>query len=87
MHHTTSFSMQNFAAQCLDMARSILGQNLESINEDGSIAPVQGENSRADEPGHAALAFGEYYRATGDNLLNRVDIVDIVSRCIGSQVH
>ncbi len=79
--------MQNFAAQCLDMARSILGQNLESINADGSIAPVSGENSRADEPGHAALAFGEYYRATGDTLLNRVDIVDIVTRCISAQVN
>ncbi|MDR2863777.1 MAG: hypothetical protein LBV54_07920 [Puniceicoccales bacterium] len=69
------------------MARSILGHNLESINADGTIAPVPGEESRADEPGHAALALGEYYRATGETLVNRVDIVDLVARCINSQVN
>ncbi|MDR2430322.1 MAG: hypothetical protein LBD14_05495 [Puniceicoccales bacterium] len=78
--------MQNFAAQCLDMARSILGHNLDSINADGSIAPVPGEESRADEPGHAALALGEYYRVTGESLLNRADLSDLVARCIGSQI-
>jgi hypothetical protein len=50
--------MQNFAAQCLDMARSILGHNLDAINPDGSITPIPGEQGRADEPGHAALAIG-----------------------------
>ena len=46
--------MENFADQCLDMAQSILGHNLESISEQGTISPVAGENSRLDEPGHAA---------------------------------
>ncbi len=78
--------MQNFAAQCLDMARSILGHNLDSINADGTITPVAGEPGRSDETGHAALALGEYYRATGDTLINRIDIVDLVSRCITSQI-
>lgn len=79
--------MQHFANQCLDLARSILGHNLDSINADGSIQPVPGETSRPDEPGHAALAFGEFHRATGDVLLNRVDIVDIVARTLSFQVH
>ena len=58
--------MENFADQCLDMAQSILGHNLESISEQGTISPVAGESSRLDEPGHAALAIGEYYRATNE---------------------
>jgi hypothetical protein len=79
--------MQNFAAQCLDMARSILGHNLESVNLDGSIEPVSGESSRADEPGHAALALGEYYRATGEVLINRINTTELVARCVRSQIN
>jgi hypothetical protein len=78
--------MQNFAAQCLDMARSILGHNLDSINEDGSIEPIPGETGRADEPGHAAFALGEYYRATGETLINRVNITELVAHCVRAQV-
>jgi hypothetical protein len=78
--------MQNFAAQCLDMAKSILGHNLDAINEDGTIVPVINEESRADEPGHAAMALGEYYRATGDKFINRADIQTLVARCIAAQV-
>lgn len=78
--------MQHFANQCLDLARSILGHNIDSIRPDGSIEPVPGENSRPDEPGHAAQAFGEYHRATGDVTINRVDIVDIVARTLTYQI-
>ncbi len=74
--------MQNFAEQCLDMARSMLGQNLSSINEDGTISPVEGEVSRIDEPGHAALALGEYYRATGESTLEGYDLIDLAARTI-----
>jgi len=74
--------MQNFAEQCLDMARSILGQNLNSINEDGTISPFDNEESRIDEPGHAALALGEFYRATGETELDGTDIIDLAARCI-----
>jgi len=77
--------MQNFAAQCLDMARSILGHNLDAINEDGTITPVGGEPSRFDESGHAALAIGEYYRASGQNALGTYDLVDLAARCITAQ--
>ena len=49
--------MENFADQCLDMAQSILGHNLESITEQGAIAPFLGEEGRLAEPGHAALAI------------------------------
>ncbi len=74
--------MENFADQCLDMAQSILGHNLESISEQGTISPVAGENSRLDEPGHAALAIGEYYRATNETTLGEHDLVDLAARCV-----
>lgn len=78
--------MENFADQCLDMAQSILGQNLDSINEEGLIAPAGGENSRSDEPGHAALAIGEYYRATNETNLAGRDLVDLCARTLTAQV-
>lgn len=77
--------MQNFADQCLDMARSLLGHNLNSINADGSIAPVEGEASNPNDPSHAALAIGEFYRATGETRLNRIDLVDLCARCVTAQ--
>ncbi|HAV14145.1 MAG TPA: hypothetical protein DCX06_11735 [Opitutae bacterium] len=67
------------------MAQSILGHNLESISEQGSITPVAGEDSRLDEPGHAALAIGEYYRATNETELAGYDLVDLSARCITAQ--
>lgn len=77
--------MQNFADQCLDMAQSILGHNLDSINEDGSITPVEGEHPRVDEAGHAALAIGEYYRATQSTTLGSFDLIDLAARTITAQ--
>jgi len=77
--------MENFADQCLDMAQSILGHNLESISEQGTISPVADENTRLDEPGHAALAIGEYYRATSQTTLGNYDLVDLSARCITAQ--
>ena len=53
--------MHNFSDQCLDLARALLGNNLQYINEDGTITPAAGESSRIDEPGHAALAIGEFF--------------------------
>ncbi len=78
--------MQNFADQCLDMARTMLGQNLGAIYEDGSISPVEGENPRLDESGHAALAIGEYHRLTGETQLENFDLVDLTARTITAQV-
>lgn len=78
--------MQFFADQCLDMARSILGHETTAINEDGTITPVEGEKMRLDEPGHAALAIGEFYRATGETQLAGKDLVDLSARCITAQV-
>lgn len=77
--------MQNFAAQCLDMARSILGHNLDAINADGTIAPVAGEAGRLDEPGHAALAIGEFFRATSETKLGNFDLVDLAARAVTAQ--
>jgi len=78
--------MHSFSEQCLDMARSILGHNLDSIQPDGSVLPANGEQSRADEPGHVAYALGEYYRATGESSLLGRDLVDLAARCITAQV-
>jgi hypothetical protein len=77
--------MESFSAQCLDMARSMLGLNLTAINPDGSITPTPGEDPRPDEPGHAALAIGEYFRATGETTLNGMDLIDLSARCITAQ--
>lgn len=77
--------MESFADQCLDMAQSILGHNLESISEQGTISPVADEKSRLDEPGHVALALGEYYRATNQTTIESYDMVDLTARCITVQ--
>ncbi|MGB0344086.1 MAG: hypothetical protein ACPGGJ_01730 [Coraliomargarita sp.] len=77
--------MENFAHQCLDMAHSILGHNLGSISEQGTISPLADETSRPDEPGHAALAIGEYHRATGETTLDGFDLVDLAARCVTAQ--
>ena len=77
---------KNFADQCLDMAQSILSHNLGSITEKGTISPVSGENSRTDEPGHAALAVGEYFRATNETHLGKYDLIDLSARTITAQV-
>jgi hypothetical protein len=68
------------------MARAILSQNLSAIQPDGSIQPVDGENSRQDEPGHAALAIGEFHRATSDSSFDGMDLVDLAARCITAQM-
>lgn len=77
--------MQSFAEQCIDMARSILGHNIEAINEDGTITPVAGEQSLPYESGHAALAIGEFFRATKQTELNGKDLVDLCARCVTAQ--
>ena len=79
--------MQTFAEQCLDMARAILSHNLDAINDDGSIAPVEGEQFRQDEPGHVALALGEFYRLTGETQIDGNDIVDLCALHYGSDFH
>ncbi len=78
--------MQNFASQCLDQTKALLKLNFNSLAPDGTVVPVDGEVSRADEPGHVALAFGEYYRATGELTLDRQNIAEIVARTITAQV-
>ncbi len=77
--------MENFADQCLDMARAMLAHNLGSINADGTIQPVDGELPRSDESGHAALALGEFHRATADTQFEDQDLIDLAARCITSQ--
>lgn len=78
--------MQNFASQCLDQTKSLLKLNLGSISPEGNVTPVEGEVSRADEPGHVALAIGEYFRATGELTLDRLNLAEFVARTITAQV-
>jgi hypothetical protein len=82
--------MHSFSEQCLEMARTMLAHNLSSIQPDGTILPVPGEIARPDEPGHAALALGEYYRATGKTTIKvadkEIDLVDLTARCITAQM-
>ncbi|MBP7140319.1 MAG: hypothetical protein KBA71_00295 [Opitutaceae bacterium] len=68
------------------MARSILGQNLGAIQPDGTLLPAHGESSRPDEPGHVALALGEYYRATNETSLKGFDLIDLAARCVTAQM-
>jgi hypothetical protein len=68
------------------MARSILGHNLDAIQPDGTVLPAADEESRPDEPGHAAFALGEYYRATGETTLKGHDLIDLAARCVTAQM-
>lgn len=77
--------MQNFADQCLDMARAMLGHNLSALNADGTVQPVEGEGPRTDESGHAALALGEFFRATNETQFEGHDLIDLTARSITSQ--
>ena len=78
--------MQNLANQCLDLAKSLLQQNLGAVGADGTVLPVGGERMRADEPGHVALALGEYHRATNETTLGKTDLVELAARCIRAQL-
>jgi hypothetical protein len=77
--------MENFAEQCLDMAHSILSNNLDSITDQGTITPLQNEVSNNYEAGHASLAIGEYYRATNKLTLDDYDLVDLSAKTITAQ--
>src|SRR4051812_1849127 len=78
--------MHSFSEQCLDMARSMLGHNIDSIQPDGTVLPANDEQSRPDEPGHVAFALGEFYRATGETTLKGHDLIDLAARCITAQM-
>ena len=84
--HIHNTFMHSFSEQCLEMARTMLAYNLGAILPDGTVLPVDGEAPRSDEPGHAALAFGEYFRATGATMLKGTDLVDLTARCITAQM-
>ena len=64
----------------------MLGHNIDSIQPNGTVLPVPGEQSRPDEPGHVAFALGEFYRSTGETTLDGHDIIDLAARCITAQM-
>ena len=77
--------MYNFSDQCLDLARALLSNNIKHIIEDGTFVPSKDEHVRVDEPGHAALAIGEFFRATGETELDGFDLFDLTARCVTQQ--
>lgn len=68
------------------MARVILSHNIGAVAADGSIEPTPGESGRSDESGHVAFALGEFYRATQETRIGQTDIVELVARCVSSQL-
>ncbi|MDR1435431.1 MAG: hypothetical protein LBI77_03445, partial [Puniceicoccales bacterium] len=78
--------MQNFAEQCADVARSILGHNLDYINEDGSIRTIDCEELVGDEGAHVAFALGEYYHLTHETIFAKHNVVDLAAKVIACQV-
>ncbi len=78
--------MQNFANQCLDMARSILEHNLGAIDENGIVLPIEGECPLPEESAHALAAIGEFYRATRETKLKDFDIIELGARCLKQQI-
>ena len=64
----------------------MLSHNIESIQPNGTVQPVAGEQSRPDEPGHIAFALGEFYRTTGESTIDGHDIIDLAARCITAQM-
>lgn len=78
--------MQNFANQCLDMARSILEHNLGAIDENGIVLPVEGESPLPEESAHALAAIGEFYRATRETKLKDFDLIELGARCLKQQI-
>lgn len=68
------------------MARVILSHNIGAVTADGSIEPTPGEPGRSDESGHVAFALGEFYRATQETRIGQTDIVELVARCVSSQL-
>lgn len=79
-------NLNDFAEQCLDLARSILECNIDAINEDGTITPIDGEVMQPEEPGHAAFALGEFHRATQETQFAGKDLVDLAARALTAQV-
>lgn len=78
--------MQNFAEQCLDVARSILSHNLSFINADGSVCPLKNEEQNGDESAHVALALGEYCRLTHEVAFAGIDLIDLTAKTITCQL-
>ncbi|MDR1456815.1 MAG: hypothetical protein LBI34_02040 [Puniceicoccales bacterium] len=76
--------MQNFAAQSWDIAQLLLGGYLERIEENGTIAPIGGEQVRTDESGHIAYALAVYHSIAEQTSAR---VVELVAGCIAAQFH
>lgn len=78
--------MQNFAEQCLDVARSILSHNSGLIEENGAVRSINNEKLSGDESYHVALALGEYYRLTHETSFAGIDIIATTAQTISYQL-
>ena len=73
--------MRNFAHQCLELARLLLGNALSSVTEEGIVVPAEGETALPDESAHAFNALAEFYRATHETTLNETDLIETAAHC------
>ena len=78
--------MRNFAHQCLELARLLLGNALPSVTEVGTVVPVDGEAALADESAYVFNALAEYFRATHETTFNETDLIETASRCFLHQL-
>ena len=73
--------MRNFAHQCLELARLLLGNALPSVTEEGAVVPAEGETALTDESAHTFNALAEFYRTTHETTLNEVDLIETAAHC------
>ncbi len=73
--------MRNFAHQCLELARLLLGNALPSVTGEGAVVPAEGETSLPDESAHAFNALAEFYRTTHETTLDEVDLIETAAHC------
>jgi hypothetical protein len=73
--------MRNFAHQCLELARLLLGNALSSVNEEGAVVPAEGETALPDESAHAFNVLAEFYRTTHETTLNGADLIETAAHC------
>ena len=78
--------MRNFAHQCLELARLLLGGALPSVTEKGIVTPVEGEAALADESAHAFNALAEFYRTTHETTFGETDLIETAARCLLHQL-
>ena len=77
--------MENFAEQCLDMARSILSQNLDAIEDNGQSDHFQMKTQPAMNQGMRHLQLVNILEQQTKKLLDGHNLFDLAARTITAQ--